>query len=129
MPDVEDRLSIGDVADRTGLSVHTLRFYEREGILANPIGRTAGGPRYYSSHDVDWLNLCLVLRGSGMPLPAIRRYTELARQGEGTEGERLALLREHEQSVLEQISTLDQSLDLIRHKVAIYEDVLDGSSR
>ena len=128
MPDVEDRLSIGDVAERTGLSVHTLRFYEREGILANPIGRTAGGRRFYSTHDVDWLNLCLVLRGSGMPLPAIRRYTELARQGDGTEAERLALLREHEQSVLEQIRSLNQSLDLIRHKVAIYEDILDGST-
>lgn len=62
-----------------------------------------------------------------MPLPTIRRYTELARQGDGTEAERLVLLREHEQSVLAQIRSLNQSLDLIRHKVAIYEDILDGS--
>ncbi|MGZ4752476.1 MAG: MerR family transcriptional regulator [Oryzihumus sp.] len=81
--------------------------------------RTAGGRRYYGSHDVAWLNLCLVLRGSGMPLPAIRRYTELARQGDGTEAERLALLREHEQSVLAQLRMLNPSLDLIRRKVAI----------
>ena len=107
------------------MHAQTLRQYDRLGLVTPQ--RTSGGGRRYTSHDVDWLNLCLVLRGSGMPLPAIRRYTELARQGEGTEGERLVLLREHEQAVLEQIRVLHQSLDLIRHKVAIYEDAVEGA--
>lgn len=117
-------LSIGEVAERTGLSVHALRFYEREGILANPVRRAAGGRRLYSEDDVEWLRLCILLRASGMPVPAIRRYTELVRQGDGNEQDRLTLLRQHEQKVVEQIDELNRCLDVIRYKVAVYEDYL-----
>ncbi|GAA4983145.1 MerR family transcriptional regulator [Kitasatospora paranensis] len=120
-------LSIGQVAARTGLSVHALRFYEREGILANPVQREAGGRRRYTEGDVEWLNLCIVLRASGMPLPEIRRYTGLARTGAGTEPDRLALLRDHEQRVLGQLADLQRCLDIVRHKVAAYEDYLEQS--
>ncbi|GLY91907.1 MerR family transcriptional regulator [Actinoallomurus iriomotensis] len=117
-------LTIGQVAARTGLSVDTLRFYEREGILANPVRRGPGGRRVYAEHDVDWLNLCIVLRSSGMPIPAIRRYTELARQA-GTETDRLALLREHQGQIFAQLAELHRCLDVINHKIAVYEDHLD----
>ncbi|MFI9785022.1 MerR family transcriptional regulator [Kitasatospora sp. NPDC051984] len=118
-------LTIGQVAGRTGLSVHALRFYEREGILAAPVRRTSGGGRRYSESDVEWLNLCIVLRASGMPIPDIRRYTELARTGAGTEPDRLALLRAHEARVIDQLAELQRSLDLVRYKVAVYEDYLE----
>ncbi len=121
-------LSIGEVAERTGLSVHALRFYEREGILANPVRRAAGGRRLYSEDDVEWLRLCILLRASGMPLPLIRRYTELVRQGAGNEQERLALLRQHEEQVVDQIAELNRCLDVIRYKVAKYEDYLTGQA-
>lgn len=117
-------LSIGAVADRTGLSVHALRFYEREGLLANPVRRAAGGRRLYSEDDVEWLRLCILLRASGMPLPAIRHYTDLVREGDGNEKDRLALLREHEERVVSQIEELNRSLDVIRYKVGRYEDFL-----
>ncbi|WP_031169792.1 MerR family transcriptional regulator [Streptosporangium roseum] len=125
MPEVEQDLSIGQVAERTGLSVHTLRFYEREGILANPVSRGPGGRRFYSESDVEWLRLCVILRASGMPLPAIRQYTDLVRQGSGTEEERLALLRRHQEHVIAQIDKLTQCLDLIAFKVRVYEDHLE----
>ncbi|GAA4493827.1 MerR family transcriptional regulator [Actinoallomurus oryzae] len=125
MSDSPQSLTIGQVAVRTGLSVDTLRFYEREGILANPVRRGPGGRRVYAEHDVDWLNLCIVLRSSGMPIPAIRRYTELARQGAGTEGDRLALLREQQGRIFAQIADLHRCLDVINHKIAVYEDHLD----
>jgi hypothetical protein len=64
------------------------------------------------------------LRASGMPLPAIRRYTDLVRQGAGNEEQRLTLLREHQQQVTTQIGQLTQCLDLISFKVRVYEDVL-----
>ncbi|MEV5691806.1 MerR family transcriptional regulator [Micromonospora globbae] len=118
-------LSIGEVAERTGLSVHTLRFYEREGILANPVRRDPGGRRVYHEDDVDWLTLCMILRSSGMPVPAIRRYTELARAGDGTEAERLALLRTHRERVLDQMDQLRRCLDLVNFKIGVYEDALD----
>jgi DNA-binding transcriptional MerR regulator len=125
MSDVAPRLSIGQAAERTGLSVHTLRFYEREGLLASPIQRDPGGRRVYRQDDVDWITVCVILRASGMPLPAIRRYTELVRAGGGNEPERLVLLREHRERVVDQMDQLRKCLDLINFKVGVYEDVLD----
>ena len=125
MAQERERLSIGEVARRTGLSVHALRFYEREGLLAGPVERGAGGRRVYDEDDVDWLHVCIILRGSGMPLPVIRRYTELVRAGSGNEGERRELLSRHRDEVLGQIARLHRSLDLINHKVAVYDDFLD----
>lgn len=124
MSEAAATLTIGQVAERTGMSVHALRFWEREGILANPVRRGPGGQRRYSEDDVEWLTLCIILRGAGMPLPAIRRYTELVRAGDGNERERLVLLREHEARVTAQMRQLSQCQDLIRFKIGVYEDIL-----
>ncbi|WP_084959155.1 MerR family transcriptional regulator [Thermoactinospora rubra] len=113
-------LSIGQVAERTGLSVHTLRFYEREGLLLTPVRRGPGGRRVYGEDDLEWLAMCVNLRATGMPLPEIRRYAELVRQGSGTEDERLRLLREHQERVREQIEALGASLERITRKVRAY---------
>jgi DNA-binding transcriptional MerR regulator len=117
-------MSIGQVAERTGLSVHALRFYEREGILANPVERALNGRRIYTEDDVVWLSMCTTLRSSGMPLPAIREYAGLVRQGPGNEKERLAILRRHQERVRAQMADLTESLDLISYKVKIYEERL-----
>src|SRR3977135_1005342 len=99
MAEVTTSLSIGQVAERTGLSVHALRFYEREGILADPVRRGPGGRRVYSEDDVEWLAMCTRFRSSGMPLAAIRQYTDLVRRGAGNEKDRLAVLRQHQERV------------------------------
>jgi DNA-binding transcriptional MerR regulator len=128
-PRAEPRLTIGQAAQRTGLSVHALRFYEREGLLASPVQRTADGRRCYSQDDLEWLDLCIKLRSSGMPLAAIRRYTELVRQGTGNETERLAILRQHQERVTAQIAALTASLETITFKVKLYEESLaDGAA-
>ncbi|GAB4103141.1 MerR family transcriptional regulator [Micromonospora taraxaci] len=125
MADVTASLSIGQVAERTGLSVHALRFYEQQGVFVSPIRRGAGGRRSYSQDDVDWLTVCIILRASGMPLPALRRYADLVREGAGNEEERLALLQEHHGRVTAQLGRLAQCLDLITFKVGVYEDLID----
>ncbi|MFD0970082.1 MerR family transcriptional regulator [Plantactinospora endophytica] len=89
--------SIGQVARRTGLSVHTFRLYEREGLLTGHLRRDAGGRRVYLEADVQWLDNCTKFRASGMPLVTIRRLAELLSEGLGNEAERLELLREHQQ--------------------------------
>lgn len=124
MADSTANLSIGQVAERTGLSVHALRFYEREGVLVAPVRRDPGGRRVYGEDDVEWLNLCIILRASGMPLPEIRKYAELVRDGAGNEEQRLALFRDHQQRVTEQIARMHRCLDLISHKVRVYEDIV-----
>lgn len=117
-------LSIGEVAERSGLSVHALRFYEREGLFANPVRRLSNGRRIYHEEDLEWLAICTKLRSSGMSLATIRQYVELARQGPGNEHERLELLRRHESRVEAQLRELNEALDVMRYKVRIYEEHL-----
>jgi DNA-binding transcriptional MerR regulator len=121
-------LSIGQVAERTGLSVHALRFYEREGLLADAVRRESNGRRVYTEDDVDWLNMCIKFRSSGMPLDTIRKYTDLVRQGPGNEVERLALLRSHQDSVSAQIEELNECLNVITWKVTCYQEALDAGN-
>lgn len=125
VPRMDTGLSIGQVAERTGLSVHALRFYEREGLLADAVRRESNGRRVYTEDDVEWLDMCIKFRSSGMPLETIRKYTELVRQGSGNEQDRLALLRSHQDYVTAQIQELTECLSVITHKVDIYQQHLD----
>ncbi|MET9758274.1 MerR family transcriptional regulator [Streptomyces sp. NPDC006372] len=117
-------LSIGEVARRTGLSVHALRFYEREGLLVGPVQRTAGGRRRYTTVDVDWLLICVKLRESGMPLAELKRFAELVRRGPGNEAERLQLLDAHQQRVEAQIRALEECRSVIAWKTSVYAEHL-----
>lgn len=117
-------LSIGEVAERTGLSVHALRFYEREGLLVGPVRRTSGGRRRYAASDVDWLLICVRLRESDMPLADLKHFAELVRQGPGNEAERLRLLEAHQQRVDTRIRELEECRSVIRGKVGVYADHL-----
>ena len=122
-------LSIGQVAERTGLSVHALRFYEKEGILAHEVHRGPGGRRVYTQNDVDWLRMCIMLRMSGMPVPEIRRYTELVRKGDGNELQRLDILKEHQERVRQQMDQLQECMILITHKVGVYDNYVNSIAR
>ncbi|HXV91771.1 MAG TPA: MerR family transcriptional regulator [Pseudonocardia sp.] len=124
MTDATRELTIGQVTERTGLSAHALRFYEREGLLPDPVRRSASGRRVYTESDVEWLVNCTRFRASGMPVATIRRFAELVREGPGNEAERLDLLRQHRRVVAERIEELKTCLDLISHKVEVYEETM-----
>ncbi|MFF3574351.1 MerR family transcriptional regulator [Nocardia jiangxiensis] len=124
----ETMLSIGEVSALTGLSTHTLRFYEQEGLFIEPVRRNSAGRRVFTDQEVGWLKVCAKLRSSGMSLPNIRRYAELARQGPDTTNERFDLLRAHESTVQQQISDLEDALAVIRGKIALYADHLAAGS-
>ena len=115
---------IGEVARRTGLSVHTLRLYERAGVLAGPVQRDAAGRRVYSDRDIAWLGNCVLFRASGMPLAVLAELARLVGEGPGNEADRLDLLRAHRQRVREQMTQLTDCLMLIDAKVAAYEEHL-----
>ncbi|MCX5109247.1 MerR family transcriptional regulator [Streptomyces sp. NBC_00378] len=122
-------LSIGEVADATGSSVHALRFFEREGLFLRPIPRSGGGQRVYEPADVEWLLLCNRLRASGMPIAMLKEFARLVRSGPGNESERLELLREHEQAVRAKVAGLNADLEVIHSKVVAYEKhVRDGTA-
>ncbi len=118
--DPQAGLSIAEAARRTGVSVHTLRYYERAGLVITPVDRTAGGRRRYQQLDLDWITMCTKLRATGMPIRAIRRYAQLVSAGHGNEEERLALMEAHRAEVTAKLAELQENLKLIDHKIDVY---------
>jgi DNA-binding transcriptional MerR regulator len=121
--------SPAEAASRTGFSIDTLRYYEREGILP-PVARTAGGRRAYSDDDLARLNFLQCLRETGMPIARLRRYAELI-DDPATMAERAALLEEHHAAVEETIATLQAQQRRLREKIDWYHGALaePGESR
>jgi len=120
-----DALSISDAAELTGLSAHTLRYYERAGLMLDPVERAPSTHRRYTDAEIRWVTLLTKLRATGMPIRRIREYAELVREGEGTEAERLALLEAHRDAVLEQLDGIRRNLEAIEYKIEIYRDCVD----
>jgi DNA-binding transcriptional MerR regulator len=116
----EAGITIAEAAHRTGVSVHTLRYYERAGLVITDVDRTQGGRRRYRQIDLDWILVCTRLRATGMPIRAIRRYAELVAAGHGNEEERLEVMEDHRAEVLARIEELRDNLALIDHKIGVY---------
>jgi len=110
--------SISEAAAKTGLSQHTLRWYERIGLL-DAVSRTADGRRRYNDHDLEWLSLLTKLRETGMPVKDMLRYAELVRAGAG-EAERLDLLKGHRAEVRRQMVAQQECLKLLNTKIDHY---------
>src|SRR5450830_264594 len=93
-------MTIQQAAKQTGLSVHTLRYYERIGLL-DPVARRDNTHRLFREEDIRWIDFLLKLRGTGLPVRDMLRYAELRRQGDTSESvaARKALLVEHTRSV------------------------------
>ncbi|WFE41403.1 MerR family transcriptional regulator [Micromonospora sp. WMMD998] len=115
----EKSVSVGEAAERVGLTTYTLRWYEQEGLVA-PVGRDSAGRRRYTEADVNWLFLLTRLRRTGMPVRDMRRYAELARQGDRTLGARRALFEAHRARVLARMAELTEDLTVLDHKIDAY---------
>jgi DNA-binding transcriptional MerR regulator len=109
-------LRIGEVAARTGRSVHAIRWYETQGLIPGVI-RDAGGRRSYRERHLNWLVLIDRLRLTGMSIAQMRDYAALVRQGRGTLKEQHALLRAHRERVQASIGELMAAVHLLDHKI------------
>lgn len=116
------------MADRTGVSIDTLRYYEREGLLAN-VARAESGHRRYSNDDVLWVEVLRCLRDTGMTIDQLRHYCDLGAQGDHTEAERRAMLLDHRARVERQIADRHAALELIDHKLSFYADESEKVTR
>jgi len=122
---IESReFSISETAVLTGVSVHTLRYYERAGLMRDVIPRAASTHRRYREDDVGWVQFITRLRSTGMSIRQIRDYAEMARNGDGTEAQRLELLERHRERVLEQMREIEQHLAAVDFKIELYRDRL-----
>lgn len=119
---METHLSIEEVVRLTGLTAHTLRYYERIGLIA-PVGRAAGGQRRYASADLAWIAFLLRLRAARMPIAKMTAFARLRGIGDGTVGERRRMLEEHLSDLLAEIESLQQSAAALQDKIAHYRAV------
>lgn len=114
-------LTIAEAATQAGVSVYTLRYYERAGLLT-PIERNVSGHRRFTPEDVEWIVVCRRLRATGMPIRRIRAYAELVRDGDGNEADRLALLAAHREEVRKRLAEVSRNLELIDYKIGFYRE-------
>ena len=113
-------LTIGQVAVTTGVSRHTLRYYEQAGLI-RAVGRTEAGHRLYAPTDLDWLQFVMRLKVTGMPIAGMQAFAALRAQGEVTIGARREMLTAHRDTVLAHIAELQTNLEAIVDKIAYYE--------
>jgi DNA-binding transcriptional MerR regulator len=117
----ERSLSISQVAERTGLTTHALRYYERVGLMLERIDRASSSHRRYSEADVRWVIFITKLRSTTMSISRVLEYVNLARRGEETIPERLELLLIHRINVAAQLDEMTISLAAIDFKIATYQ--------
>lgn len=115
------------MATATGVSAHTLRYYERAGLI-HPISRNAGNQRRYSESDVEWVRFLLRLRETGMPIARMREYAELRAAGPSTVSARLDLLEAHRSALQERISLLHSHEEALESKIEAYRHDLEGQT-
>jgi len=113
-------LSIREVAARTGITAHTLRYYERIGLVPR-VGRANSGHRRYSETDIRWLEFLKKLQATEMPIRKMLEYARLVRRGDASAAARRALLDAHRREVEERIARLASSLAVIKRKIAMYD--------
>jgi DNA-binding transcriptional MerR regulator len=116
-------LTISDAATATGVSAHTLRYYERAGLL-DPVDRAGSGHRRYAEEDLARIQFLTKLRSTGMPIRQIREYAELMRRGDDTHAARLALLECHRETVRAHLAETERNLELIDYKIDYYRERL-----
>ena len=120
----KDKLTIQEVATATGLTAHTLRYYERIGLI-HPINREENTRRCYTADDVGWIDFLLKLRAIGMSIKDMQRYAELQRQCDNTLPERVEMLKALRDKVESHIDEMNQHLKLIYFKIDYYQRVVE----
>ena len=115
-------LSIDEVARRTGLTAHTLRYYERIGLIA-PVGRAEGGQRRYAAADLAWIDFLLRLRTTRMPISRMKAFATLRAAGDNTVPDRRRMLETHLQDVLAEMDAMRLSVQALEEKIGYYGEV------
>ncbi len=115
--------TIQEVRNKTGLTAHTLRYYEKEGLLSG-VERTQGGFRQYTDEDLERLGLICCLKNTGMSLQEIARFVELTNEGEQTLRERVELLRVHREHVVARIAEMQRHLEKVTWKLDFFSEKL-----
>ena len=120
-------MNIAEFARRCGLTPHTLRYYERIGLLGS-VTRQANGHRSFGPRDVEWVEFLHRLRSTGMGISEMLRYAELRARGDATLAERQAMLVQHADQLAATLRSQQAHLKAVRQKIAIYADLIDQTT-
>lgn len=119
--------SIGEVAKIMGFTTHTLRYYDKEGLLT--VRKNSAGLRRFNEEDLAWLHILSCLKATGLPLKEIRHYLNLSRQGNKTLQERMTIFQKQKQRLEEQINILKQNMEKIDFKIKYYEAAMQDGEK
>ncbi|KQX46833.1 MerR family transcriptional regulator [Paenibacillus sp. Root444D2] len=120
-------LSIKEASERLGIPPHTIRYYEKEGLLPF-IQRDEHGNRIFENKDLDWINLMTCFRVTGMPVAVLKHIVDLALQGDSTISERRAILEKHKEELKKQQLELDRAFEAVNYKLSKYDSIQNGKS-
>jgi DNA-binding transcriptional MerR regulator len=120
-------VNIAEFAKRCGLSPHTLRYYERIGLLGS-VTRQANGHRDFGPRDVEWVEFLHRLRSTGMGIGEMLRYAELRARGDSTLAERKHMLVQHAERLAADLRAQQSHLRVVRQKVALYTSLIEEAS-
>ncbi|MGN0542088.1 MAG: MerR family transcriptional regulator [Acutalibacteraceae bacterium] len=119
--------TVGEMAKRLGVAPSTLRYYDKEGLLPF-VERSSSGIRMFKDSDFEWLQIIGCLKKTGMQLADIKRFIEMAMQGDETIEERLALIINQKQAVKRQIDELNNTLKTLEFKEWYYETAKEAGT-
>ena len=121
-------MKIAKVSDQYGLSSDTLRYYERIGLIP-PVHRNESGVRDYSELDLRRVDFIKCMRGAGLPVEVLIEYMGLVQQGDKTIDARKEILSEQRDLLVARMQEMQKTLDLLNHKIEVYEDALLKSEK
>ena len=120
--------SISDVAEMMGVTSHTLRYYDKEGIL--PDVKRVNGKRVFTEEDIKWLKIITCLKNTNMPIKKMKEFFELVRLGDKSLQQRYDMILEQKESILAQIKELEYYLKEVEYKEWYYTEALkDGTEK
>lgn len=119
--------SISEVAKELNLTVHTLRYYDKEGLMPF-VERTESGTRVFTQSDIDALNVIECLKATGMPIKEIKEFIDWCFEGDSTLQKRFDMFQERKAEVKTQVEELNKAMELIEHKCWYYRAALDAGT-
>lgn len=117
-------MTIREVSKKYNITQDTLRYYERVGMIPT-VTRTAGGIRDYREKDLEWVELAVCMRSAGLPVDAMVKYVKLSQVGDSTLGDRLDLLKEQREILLDQKEQMEETLKRLNVKISRYEAAME----
>jgi len=120
-------VNIAEFAKRCGLSAHTLRYYERIGLLG-VVARQANGHRSFGPRDIEWVEFLHRLRATGMGIKEMQRYAGLRARGDRTLAERRAMLVQHAEQLAATLRAQQAHLRVVRQKVVVYDALIEEAT-